>query len=422
MLSEKSIRNSPVQIHHVLYFVFLVIILPKTGFYFDMIDIGGWSEYMMRHGLADVYGSKTNYVPLSLYFLYVFGLFFQNPADIVPNFYLFKILPMLCDIIAILAITYSVKQYYSKRYIEYVGLLNLAILYNSFFWGQQDGIRTVLIVISLICLLKNKPIWGIVLLFLSINAKLHSIVMIPIAGILFLYYWVKDWRLILKVIPILVVLQVIILWPFIVTNQLKIVWAVVTDSVGFFPSVSWSGYNLWYLLTKSNPNEINDTTIFIKYSYRSWGFILFFLSSGLALTPLLITTWLYIKQKLELDKIYYELVFLTSGLVTILFFFVNTQMHERYPHPALVLFFGYGLLTKKYWLYALTSVAYFINLEMVFGWFKANVCSFDMKPEIVSLMYLLVVLICFWDLGKLLMTNLSERYTKTKSTQPTTNL
>jgi Gpi18-like mannosyltransferase len=404
MFLEKFTKNSPVQIHHILYFALLVIILPKSGFYFDMIDIGGWSEYMMRHGLVNVYGSKTNYVPLSLYFLYIFGLFFDNPADIVPNFYLFKIFAMACDVVAILAITYSVKKYYNRRYIEYICLFNLAILYNSFFWGQQDGIRTVLIVLSLICLLQNRPILGVVLLFLSINAKLHSVVMIPIAGIMFLYHLNKNWRLLPQVLLLLVVLQIGILWPFIATHQLKTVLGVVTDSVGFFPSVSWSAYNLWYLLTKSNPAEINDTTIFIKYSYRSWGFILFFVSSGIALMPLLLSTWQRMKHQLELDKNYYELTFLTSGLITILFFFVNTQMHERYSHPALALFFGYGLLTRKYWLYALTSVAYLLNLEMIYGWFRYNIYMFDIKPEIVSLLYVVVILICFWDLGKKLRT------------------
>jgi hypothetical protein len=183
---------------------------------------------------------------------------------------------------------------------------------------------------------------------------------------------------------------------------LRAVVNVVNESVGFFPSVSWSAYNVWYLLTKSNPAPINDTTIFIRYSYRTWGFILFFISSGFALIPLLLGTWQRTKHKLELDKDYYALTFLTSGLITILFFFVNTQMHERYSHPALALFFGYGLLARKYWLYALTSVAYFLNLEMMYGWFRRNVYMFDIKPEIVSLLYVVVILICFWDLGRMI--------------------
>jgi Gpi18-like mannosyltransferase len=399
MKLEEFTKNSPIQIHHMLYFVFLVIILPKNGFYFDMIDRPQWATYMVEYGLTQMYGSKANYLPLPMYLLYAFGLLFNKPTDISTYFYLYKIIILVFDFAVILTLVYVFRQFVGK-YIEYAALLSIAFLYNTFWWGQQDAIHTALLVFSILCILKQRPLLGIILLLLAINAKLQAVIYIPIIGIVALYYFSKNPKLILKAIPTVSIVQLLILLPFLLTHQLRAVLNVINESVGFFPSVSWSAYNLWYLLTKSTPHEINDTAIFIKFSYRTWGFLLFFLSSGIALIPMLLSTWQKIKYKLDLDKQYYSLTFLTSGLITVLFFFVNTQMHERYSHPALALFFGYGLLTRKYWLYALTSVAYFLNLEMMYGWFRNNFYHFDIKPEIVSLMYLLIVLICFWDLGK----------------------
>ena len=45
------------------------------------------------------------------------------------------------------------------------------------------------------------------------------------------------------------------------------------------------------------------------------------------------------------------------------FFFFNTQMHERYSHPAMLMAFLYGILNKNYWIYGITSIAYFLNME-----------------------------------------------------------
>lgn len=276
MLKRIFPDNSPLQLHHLLFFAFLVIFLPKTGFYFDMLDRPAWIAHMKIHGLTNAYGSGSNYLPLGLYILYFFGLFFPNPETIKDHFYLFKIVVLAFDFAAAIGLTYAFRQFVSRKYLEYLLLLNVAFLYNTLFWGQQDGIHCALMVFSLLFLLKDKPILGVVFAVLAINAKLQSIILLPVLGIILLYYLVKNIKLLPKIIIAAIAVQVIILLPFLLTHKLNEVLSVMKNSVGFFPRVSWGAYNLWYLALKTDPSQINDFEIFHRLSYKTWGFLLFF--------------------------------------------------------------------------------------------------------------------------------------------------
>jgi Gpi18-like mannosyltransferase len=397
MLAKLPLQNTPIKLHHLLLFVVLIVFIPQSGYYFDSIDRPFWIQYMVEHGLTNAYGSKANYLPLPLYLLYLFGLFFKNPADVPIYFYNFKICVLVFDFAAVLGLVHAFKKYNRIPFVEYLALLNVAFLYNTVFWGQQDAIHCALIAFSLVCLLKNKPIWGVVFLVLAVNSKLQSVIIIPVVGIVLLYYIAQNIRLLPQIIATVLVIQILILLPFLLTHQLKTVWGVITNSVGFFPQVASRAYNLWFLFTKSDPSEINDTSIFIVYSYRTWGFGLFFSLSALSLMPLLLATWQYAKHKIQLDQTYFALTFLTAAVISLVFFFANTQMHERYSHPALILLFGYGLLTRRFWLFGTVSIAYFYNQIGVYNYFDVP----QVKPELISLLYLLTIIICFWDMLKM---------------------
>lgn len=405
MLKRIFPDNSPLQLHHLLFFAFLVIFLPKTGFYFDMLDRPAWIAHMKIHGLTNAYGSGSNYLPLGLYILYFFGLFFPNPETIKEHFYLFKIVVLAFDFAAAIGLVYAFRQIVSRKYLEYLLLFNVAFLYNTLFWGQQDGIHCALMVFSLIFLLKDKPILGVVFAVLAINAKLQSIILLPVLGIILVYYLVKNIKLLPKIIIAAIAVQVVILLPFLLTHKLNEVLSVMKNSVGFFPRVSWGAYNLWYLALKTDPSQINDFEIFHRLPYKSWGFLLFFSLSGLALLPLALNTFQLIKTKQVFDKSYFSLAFLVVGLISIIFFFVNTQMHERYAHPALLFFFGYGLLSGRYLLYVLTSIAYLFNIDGVYQYFHLYLKLPIVKPEIVALLFLVIIVLSFVDIFKYLKLN-----------------
>ena len=63
-------------------------------------------------------------------------------------------------------------------------------------------------------------------------------------------------------------------------------------------------------------------------------------------------------------------IFQVAALVTIAFFMFNTQMHERYVHPA-VLFSGlFMILTHRPIVYVLISIGYLLNMEAVMQYLR----------------------------------------------------
>ncbi len=73
------------------------------------------------------------------------------------------------------------------------------------------------------------------------------------------------------------------------------------------------------------------------------------------------------KNELSFDARDYELLFLSTGLLCLYFFYFNSQMHERYAHPIIILFFFYAVVSKNYKLYILASIPYLLSLDKSFS-------------------------------------------------------
>ena len=81
------------------------------------------------------------------------------------------------------------------------------------------------------------------------------------------------------------------------------------------------------------------------------------------------------------------------------FFYFNTQMHERYAHSALLFFFLYGVKSSSYWLYGLTSLAYFLNMESVLNAIPfLHPQTFIFDQRLIAVIYLIVIIIGIWKL------------------------
>lgn len=80
-----------------------------------------------------------------------------------------------------------------------------------------------------------------------------------------------------------------------------------------------------------------------------------------------------------------DLVFLTMGMIALTFFFFLTEMHERYSHPALIMFYTYGFTKKRYLLIMLVSMAYFLNLEHVMQYLALkNYITLIFQPKLIT--------------------------------------
>jgi hypothetical protein len=92
---------------------------------------------------------------------------------------------------------------------------------------------------------------------------------------------------------------------------------------------------VWHLFFADPLNTSDQLTFLLPL--KLWGIVLFVLFYVGVL-------FLFMKSKKGLTEI-----FLVFTLLSLGFFFFNTQMHERYVHPV-VLFAGlYAVFSKRYW-------------------------------------------------------------------------
>jgi len=127
---------------------------------------------------------------------------------------------------------------------------------------------------------------------------------------------------------------------------------------------------------------------------------MFFIFSFIALLPLLFQS---IKNRIQSDydrDTFTALVLLSAFLCVLGFFFFNTQMHERYSHPAMLLAFLYGVLRRDYWLFGLTTLAYFLNMEAVLQFFSLDYSAFYFQKMFVASLFLLTIVLGLYKLYK----------------------
>jgi len=348
-----------------MLFLLYAIILPRVYMTHDMGAFRDWALYIHRHGLQNAYGSQTNYPPVFLQALYIYDLLQGTEANIIAHINNIKLLFLFFDFLPVIVLC-AFRQRILSFHIPYLYLLiNVAYLFNSMVWGQMDSMYVNVVFLAMIAGVFY-PAAAAMLFVLAVNIKFQSIMFAPVLGIIMLYS-IKDLKTIVISAVLAVAVQVLIFMPFIVSNNVGSVIYMYTHSVGYYPRVSISAFNLWYLILPQNPYEQNDSQPFLFATYRNIGLLMFAVSSCAVLLVILKHMWQAKKKNIQLTDWHYQLLFLGSAMITFCFFYFNTQMHERYAHALVVFSFFYGVVSKNYRLYALISIPYFLSLDKAFS-------------------------------------------------------
>jgi hypothetical protein len=205
---------------------------------------------------------------------------------------------------------------------------------------------------------------------LMLNFKLQGIVFVPFLFLIYIcqmehWNWKKHF---LYPVIALIATQVLLLFPFLLKEGgVGQVLHTLNSLVGYVPRVASLAFNFWTLLLGAQADIRPDTELVLAgLSFRELGFLLFAFVSFLALLPLIIFIYhkFILKRKsLVLPK---ELVWTAAALIAIAFFYFNTQMHERYSHPAFIFLIALFVHNRRMLLpYLLFSFAYFMNMEFV---------------------------------------------------------
>jgi len=248
--------------------------------------------------------------------------------------------------------------------------------------------------------INKKIVQTIIFFVLAINFKIQAIVFLPVIGLVALPTITSNFktRTIAKWVGTALAIQVLIILPLLLSGQLPRLLSVIINSFGRYPFVSLNAYNFWHWMLNGDLTQIPDSTEFMAISYKKWGLFYFFATSLLALLPLLRSTYNIIFKKSS-EIISQEKILLICALIPLLFFFFNTQMHERYSHPALIFLVTYSILSKNYIPTLIVCVAYFLNLEDVYRFLKLdNYGLFLFKKQFIAFLYFIGILILYINL------------------------
>ena len=387
-----------------LLFILFLFVLPEKCHHGDMECWANWAAFIRINGLTNIYYSNTDYLPAFHYLLYVYGHSMESIDSIYSNLKYFKLLIFLFHVGSSFFLLRIIQMILGIEYIKYgiFYLLNIAVLYNTLVWGQVDEIISFFMIVSLYYLLKNKPRYGIVAFLLGVNFKLQSIIFLPLVLFIAIPQYVeKKWKSIFIDISMFTLLQLFIFLPFIVSGKLNMVFNVLFNLVDSQPNISANAYNLWFSIVGKEARNGLDSDIFYIFTYKQWGLALFFIMSFFAFLPLCIQSLKSIFQKTKL-KFNNQLAILSFGIISLIFFFFCTQMHERYSHPAIIFIVLYSIISKKWYLGFLVSVAYLLNLDGVLkslSFQNYGVLLFHFK--FIALLFFIVIILLYKEIYQL---------------------
>ncbi|GAB3878040.1 hypothetical protein GCM10028824_39200 [Hymenobacter segetis] len=378
----------------VLFYVLLLLLVPKAGFPGDVDFWVRWASYTFEHGLGNVYQvPDNNYNPLFHYFLWFFGWLMGSVAKIEHYRHWIKVLVLVFDFAGAFWAASLVPERGRRFGLALLLLFNIGYLYNTLIWEQVDAIYTCLVFGAVVWAVQQRTVRSMVCYLLALAAKTQAIIFLPPLLLLWGPLWAhRPWQLVRGSAAVAVV-ALLILTPFIWfswENYVPRILDINLNATQTYPFVSVNAYNFWFLLApEAAGGMVVDTMPLAGLTYHNWGLLLFGTASALALLPLLVMVLAQVRARraryAALPTLNMAVVLLGCGLIPLAFAFFNTQMHERYWHAAMLFLAAYGFLRRDYWLLGLVSVAYFLNLEACLRFLELqNYQVLIFKPQFVA--------------------------------------
>ena len=391
----------------IVVYIGLYFYMPNFGYHTDAIVFGEWAKYAFKNGHGKIYRFGIDYLPLYTYVLYAYAKCQGSEFLIVKNLKYLLAFTLIFDMLAGYLVFLLVNKYL-KNTIKSFGwalfyVLNIFLLYNTLFWGQIDGMVVCFVFGSFLAAYFGYLSWSCILYLLALNLKLQAIIFLPILAMLNFKTIVENFD-IKKIIfsgLILITVELAIIYPFYVVHDLTLVKNVIKNSFGKYPFVSYGAFNFWFLVTDLNvytATITHDSDKVLGLSMNKWGLILFCGASVFALWHFVKSyfIWFFQKQKLEFSL---EKTLLSAAIIPLVFFFFNTQMHERYSHPAFIFLVSYAILSKDFLPYITGSLAHFLSLEYIHRHYNLGLYDmFFFQTTFIACLYLFTIGYLFYRL------------------------
>lgn len=364
-----------------LRLIIAYVLLPGSGFGTDVSSFQAWASYLAQHGPGAFYQQPFfhDYTPAYMYVLWLLGIFGQALGGVGD---LVKLPAIVSDTVLAWLVWSMVQELGGSRRAALVGaaivVVNPITWFDSAVWGQVDSVGTVVLLLALRELWRDRPERAAALGVLAaiVKPQLGIIIPIGIAVLLKRYLGRGDEgrspiRLVTSTGAALATAIAVCL-PFGLSLP-QLVVQVVTAAAGY-PWVTVNAYNPWALVTYQG-NGLAATLSWVhdmsgtavdgtSFTGLMFGPVpaLYIGSALLLLVVLLASAYAYIRDDRE-----GTLIALT--VLAIAFFVVPTRVHERYLFP----FFGLGAILAAVsmrwrWAYVALAAANFVNLYAVLTW------------------------------------------------------
>ncbi|MBC6610576.1 hypothetical protein H8B15_06565 [Hymenobacter sp. BT507] len=361
---------------YAMLFIMLLLLVPRAGFEGDVGCWVRWGTHIHDQGLRNAYEHPgNNYNPFYHYVLWAYGKLVGTPEKIQRYRHALKAFTLLFDFAGAIMLAALATPGSQRRFmLSLLLLFNIGYLYNTLVWEQIDAILTFFAALAVVLALRKNITLSVLAYVIAFNVKPQAIIFLPPLFFLWLPLLRTRGIVIGQAIGAAVVLQLLILTPFVWMAE-RSGWPRLVEinlhAADMYPFISMSARNLWTFIAPDGPFPLisawDDTTVgALGLTYRQWGLILFMLCSAIALLPLLLLCLMAFRQKRQQYVVREQaLVLISCATIPLLFTYLNTQMHERYWHAAVLFLGGYGFLTGRYQLLILVSVAYTIQLEAI---------------------------------------------------------
>lgn len=394
-----------------IVYVGLYLIMPSAGFHTDAIVFGTWAQYSFKNGLGHIYRFGIDYLPLYTYVLQAYAKLQGSDFDIIKNLKYLSAFTLIFDMLAGYLLFLLVNKYL-RNPLKSFGwalfyVLNVMVLYNTLFWGQVDGMVVAFVFASVILAYFGYFSISIVVFVLALNLKLQAAIFLPIIGMLNLRTLIEkfDYKKLLYTGFVVLIIELMILYPFFRAGDIGLVKNVIKNSFGKYPFVSYGAFNFWFLVQDINVYTAAitpDSKEIFGVTMNRWGFLFFCFFSFWALFHFAKNYFLNFYSKIKL-QFSLEKTLLSASLIPLIFFFFNTQMHERYSHPAFLFLVAYAILYKDFLPYLIGSLAHFLSLEYIHRYFNLGANIYDLfffKTIFIASLYLITISYLFFRLFK----------------------
>jgi hypothetical protein len=393
----------------ILLFVLLLLLVPRAGYEGDVAFWVRWATYIFEHGLGNVYQvPDNNYNPLYHYILWLYGCLMGSVEKLKYYSHFLKAFTLVFDFIGAFWAASLVPERSRRFGLVLALLLNVAYLYDTLLWVQVDSIYTFFAFGAVVLAVQRRPVASLLLYVLALASKTQAIIFLPPMLLLWApQWWQRPGRLVQGVVAA-AALATLLVAPFVWwswENYLPRIIEINATAANFYPRLSMNAFNFWYLVTTyDSPSEVSDLLPFAGLTFRSWGLLLFFGSAAVALLPLLVAAVRSLRPRAAGPgpAPSLALVLLSCGMVPLLFTFFNTQMHERYWHPALLFLAAYGFVRRDYVPFILLSAAYFFQLERMLQ--HLLLLHYDVllfRPRFVAALFGLLIGLVLWKIYRL---------------------